>query len=198
MERMKKVILQFIKGIGISIILNREEFGTEFKVLYYNWIGIDDKFYSLLVPCSVATIYRADSYAIPGNSIEGTLKHNLRVFDTKEEWNSGKWGREYAQDYCERINSYTACLITKKCETSNYKLLEVKPWTVPCPGLTVWFSYQGQPDSLTVWLGACTTKQAQTSEFQEFIEQLGIAGMVNVVVQPPQTLAIESCNSYTN
>lgn len=181
MRMMEFVAMEFIKGIGVAVMLNNGKIDGDITVLYYNWLGVDERLYSLLVPCTAASVYSADNIFATSSSINDALNKNLKVFDTREDWDDGKWTQQHAEKCSKEMSAFARCFVTTNCSIGDYTLVQSQLLVHPCIGMTLWYTYRGEYNTLTVWLRAKVEVEAKDERFEEFVEKLGISDLVTVV-----------------
>lgn len=86
----RETVKGFVKSKKVQVVLGAKVVETEaLKCFLYNWLGSDERFYSLVAPYTEATVYNFPDVMYTANSsFDDVLNHNLKVFDTKEEWQS--------------------------------------------------------------------------------------------------------------
>lgn len=187
-EFMTRVVNEFVKGHGIKIVLTAKVFKGFLHVYYYNWVGTDDCYYSLLAPCSKTMIYEYPNFATTtGGTMTGVLKKNLRCFENKDEWNKEKWKPEEAEECAKRIadcmGEYSALIGT----FGEYSVLGVEVHLQPALGVTVWYKKECV-GCVTCWYGSVATVVTEDSGMVEFIERIGLERLVKVVCLRPENL----------
>lgn len=199
-KMMDKVLVSFVKKIGIKTVLTQQKFTGLLRVYYYNWIGVDNKFYSLLAPCSYDKVYTQNIFSFSGlcSTLFGALKNNLRVFETKEEWDAGKWSRDDACEYNNRLQHEMEKTATMRVTVGKYRVEDVQLHIQPTLGITVWYCKgEDEFESITLWSGAKTTVFSLDREFVEFIDALGFSECVAVKGGMSDLLRIGEFNDFT-
>lgn len=124
---MKDLIVSFVKSLGVTVMLSQKVFSDLLDFYCLNWLGSDDRYYSLLVPCNETQIFTAERLLL-GEPCSGcAIGANLRVFATKQEWLDGRWSLSDA----ERADKVLAEWIRKKCNCC-YEGYGYKVHTVVC------------------------------------------------------------------
>lgn len=181
-----KVILEYIKRIGVKTILTNKVFAGELRVFYLNWIGRDDKYYSLLAPCSYSTVYRVGQSDISSsyNSIQAVLEFNTKVFEDTDAWYEGMWKLEYAERYSEELMRQINSRTFNSISAGGYRTVDVHLHVQPMLGMTIWYeSVTGKLGNITVWQGTKTTLGLVDDGFIKFLDALGILGNVQCMQQ---------------
>ncbi len=180
-EFVSKVVLDYVKGIGVKTILTNKVFTGILKVFYINWIGADDKYYSLLAPCSCSTVYKVEQVNFSGDykDMQSVLKSNTKIFDTSDDWRCGMWELEYAKQYADTLCNQIASRTFNGVSESGYSVVDVQLHVQPMLGVTIWYrSITGRLGNITVWQGTKTILGITDAGFIRFLEALGISGCV--------------------
>lgn len=91
---MRKEIMDWIKAIGISVVLEKKEFHGKVSLVVISFIGKDSKYYSLRVFYTQESILgRGRRFIGDGcvSYVDEQLFPCLNVFETKEEWYEGRF-----------------------------------------------------------------------------------------------------------
>ena len=184
---MNKAVIGFVKKHGVKIVLTQEAFTGLLRVYYYNWLGVDGKYYSLLAPCSYAKVYTTEVFSNAQGSLHQVLQKNLRVFESKDEWDAGKWQRDAAKGFNKMLQGELEKRAILRVSVGKYSVEDVQLHLQPALGMTVWYSKNGSDlESLTMWYGSKTTVFSLDRELAEFIDALGFAECVSVKLQSEQ------------
>ena len=93
---MKSLIYEYIKSLHIRVILRNQMLENEgLSFIQTDFIGIDDKYYSILVAFNDTYIFNASSdmrlLGSQDNAMIGSLVNNVKVFDSRDEWIQGRY-----------------------------------------------------------------------------------------------------------
>lgn len=180
----QKIVDEFISSIGVRTILTRHHIVNYLTILYYNWEGADGKYYSLLVPCSTAQIYEAPSLRLVScSSLQDKLQKNLRVFDSKTEWDHGKWNSDDVDACQDSIKTLQKRIVSPNICYGGYRLVSTELHLQPEIGFTVWYEKE-RLECVTFWLGAVTTVISPDTYLADFFKAIGISDFVRVVSVP--------------
>lgn len=181
---MRGVIDDFVRRLGVTVILDRKVVSGVIDIFYYNFIGSDKRFYSLLVPCNETQILLSpqkhltvsDFIGIPENEecTDLMISRNLRVFNTKEDWVTGKWKIENARAVDKKLRKYLDECLIDYCEVGNYRLVSHRLWLRPAVGLSILYDELGKgTKSFSIWHG-CKTELPDTDGLRLFVKELGL------------------------
>lgn len=177
----QNVIESYIKDTGVDVMLTNDMISGLVDVFYYNWISTDGRYFSLLCPCSQTQILPVERHdVVSGCSLNTMLEHNLRIFNTKSEWNVGKWGREYAKEYNDMLKK--TLLDKRQIDTvvCGYTVKGIDLHVQPCLGVTLWY-FKTKLECLTIWFGYKITVVTCDDKFGKFIQELGFSEWVEVI-----------------
>lgn len=195
-DLMTKVINSYVKSIGIKMILSNDVIYGFITIIRMNWIGGDDRYYSLLVPFNETTIFDASDCTVQytNMSFVSMLKKNTRIFDSKDEWMQGVWSKDYATKYSSNLkNGLISNVVTSKV-FGNYKVLEIIPYVKPCIGFTFWYEKldTNEINAITVWRGAITKVYTEDLNLHQLISDLGLVDSIQLIsITKQQPLQIE-------
>lgn len=184
---MEKIILQFLKSIHIAVVLNKQIFTGLLNVLYMNFIGKDDMFYSFMIAYNETQVFAKpaiylglrDSSESP--SIEDLLANNLRSFSNKAAWNEGKWDINVAKNFSKYIENKLDVNRYAGIRCGQYAVKYAELWSKPALGITIFYSKgDSYHNVITIWLGSKTVVSDSDIEFLQFLEALGISNYVIV------------------
>lgn len=185
-EIISKAILEYIRQIGVKTVLTNKVFTGQLKVFYVNWVGRDDRYYSLLAPCGYSTVYRVGQSDISSvhDSIQSVLEFNTRIFENTDDWYSGMWDLEYAKRYTNELMRQISSRTFTDISESGYSVADVQLHVQPTLGVTIWYrSPTGRLGNITVWQGSKTSIGLVDDGFIRFLDALGISGSVQCMRQ---------------
>lgn len=204
---MRAVIDDYVRNLGVTIVLDNKHFSDILDIHYYNFIGKDKKFYSLLVVSNdtqilvnfrkcfkyssdfVCDYYDGEIEKVAAFSIDKfddlvlALNANLRQFDTKDDWLIGKWKLRDAKTFCSWFKSQLQNYLLDGCNYEEYSLCSHKIWTRPSLGCSFSYKKNGRYcGTINVWHG-CKTELCYEKNFYEFINLLGISKYIIWVME---------------
>lgn len=190
---MRRVINAYLQDIGVSVWLDRKTYSDLVDVFYCNFIGSDEKFYSMLVVYNDTQIlldpqiylgYASDfcgdeildaqcrALEEPVSNLQ--LGRCLRCFSDKGDWLVGRWKKEDAALINRELRARLNACFSDGCEACGYALVSHRLWTRPALGFSLMYSrYNVYVGTISVWTG-CKTRLVYEHDLREFVKELGI------------------------
>lgn len=199
---MKEIISGFVRKLGVKVMLSQKVLAGTLDTFYYNWIGSDGKYYSLLVACNDTSFFikTGNTFRLSTFDTATTLKDALRQFECKQDWMTGKWTLQEALTFCSFIEQQLEHNYSRNVEVGCYKLISEKFWIRPALGVSVFYRVGDFTNVLNFWYGSKTTISTNDSDFLDFINELGYSDLIDVVQVIGGDLnaitAVESCNAF--
>lgn len=178
---MQQVINNFVKRKGVSIMLTKTVIRGALSVYYYNWVGTNEKYYSLLVPCNESQIFTVDGDVALIDDMEKALDKNLKQFYTKGEWDVGKWKREVAEEFNSTLEKKLNSIYRPTEPINGYRVVDLKIYLEPNVGISIWYQRETL-QNLTVWLGHHRDVFTYDAGLKEFVDQFEFGDAVTVHV----------------
>ena len=192
---MEEAIRQFVLNYGVRIVLPKDVFKSTLNVYVYNWIGGDDRYYSLLVPCSTNMVYYHDAgrFVQETSSLQKAMISNLLVFTKKEDWDAGHWTADFAKGYVKTLEKFVLC---RKGISGGgkYSITGIQLHVQPMIGISVWYVGAGM-DCITVWCGYVKKVVTTDSEYRKFLESLNFEGMLEIEGPNSGVLLLEDADA---
>lgn len=121
---MKEFIMQYVKEIGVFLLLSCKCFEETLTYYIIDWIDKDGKYYSLLAMCNDTQIFTKHTITIGEADTEvNPLVSNLRQFDCKNDWNRGRWVFNDVKKMDAFLKHSYADVALSDCDTENYKII---------------------------------------------------------------------------
>ena len=147
---MKRLILLYLTSkIGIVAVLRKEEVEGLITSLVIDFLGKDDKYYSLCIFYNATHIFCNGDYFMltKDNSLEACIEQHLRVFNTKEEYLKGKWIISAPQCILRMLKdnlkvSGEKLFSLKKC--GNFEIIKVQIIITDICGIIIYYTFQGR------------------------------------------------------
>lgn len=145
---MKSLIYEYIKSLHIRVILRNQTLENEgLSFIQTDFIGIDDKYYSILVAFNDTYIFNASSdmrlLGSQDNAMIGSLVNNVKVFDSRDEWIQGRYPEINNKLLTEFNKMYAGYSQKEDCEYNNFRLVRVYSILAPLYAIIVDFEYKG-------------------------------------------------------
>lgn len=193
----ESVTKAFIRGKCAQTVISARVLGGIIRCYQYDWVGYDQRFYSLVVPCTEATVYKfPDILRTNSRSFEQVLESNLRVFNTKEEWQSNKWTEGYVRQELSALEKKFDAVRAEHLNLKHHSVQSIIMHLQPTIGMTIWYQdSEKKMSSFTVWINAITTIEVDDRYIGELLTALGIESRVHIVQCAP-ALALEEVSSF--
>ena len=179
---MRSVIIDFIKSIGIAVVLNNKVLHGLVDVYYFNWIGTDNKFYSLLAFANQTQIFSKNVKWLgdgTDNSLQDVLFNCLRVSETKEDWLLERWELEPLEKLEEGLVCQIRNQIAFDVVNSIYRVRSVSVFIQPIVGFSIFYDKDDKfHGTINVLVNSKTVLKRHDSYFFEFVEGLGLSDFV--------------------
>ena len=181
---MDSIVYSFIKSKGVQIILSKKIFRGIVTVYYFNWIGKGGVYFSLFAPCNSTSVIPNEFVDVKsGESFTKQLEGCLKSFNSKEEWDEGHWLVDDASQFNNRLEkSLKYVNVPKGMTIGKYKLIDSIPWIHPVLGATIWYEYDNDYYSVTVWSDRITEITERDESFVEFTKALGIYDLLSLKI----------------
>ena len=178
------IVYSFVKSKGVQVILSKKIFRGLVTVYFFNWIGRDGVYFSLFAPCNSTSVVPNEFINLEsGLSFTKQLEKCLKSFNSKEEWDEGHWLLKDASQFNIRLEkSLKYVNVPKGITVGRYTLIDSLPWIHPVLGATVWYLYNDEPTSITVWSDRLTTVKERDESFIEFVKALGIYELLKIEI----------------
>lgn len=188
----------FVKSKKVQVVLGAKVVETEaLKCFLYNWLGSDERFYSLVAPYTEATVYNFPDVMYTANSsFDDVLNHNLKVFDTKEEWQSGKWSEYEIRNEMKNLKIFLDGLATGYLKLPHHTVQSIMTHLHPVLGMTILYKdSKDKQNSLTIWFNSVTAIEVDDAYIGELLTAMKIENRVRVV-QCAKSLRLEEAIGF--
>lgn len=187
-----RMIDGFVKEHGITICMRRRILQGVIPCYVCDWVGTDDRFYSIAVHYNGTMIFPPEGMKFTGiSSTRQLLESSLRIFENKSDWVTGGWQEEELYDWDSTLQQKIQYLRNLKISVGDYGIEDVLVHVQPSFGVTVWYSYHGIYECFTAWCGCKTTVFEKATGLQELINKLGLSECVKVQRIAAAPLALE-------
>lgn len=199
---MKDSILDFIRRKGVHVVLTQKVIKSTLDTYYYNWVGQDGRYFSLLVASNDTSFFvkSGNTFSLSSYDSVTSLESALRCFDSKDEWSAGKWTLEEALNFCSFIQRSLDSSNKRSVEVGAYRLVDERFWLRPALGISVFYSVGDSINVLTFWHGCKTLVSTNDKDFLDFVKALGYTDLVEVSDKiggiSNEVVPVEVCNSF--
>lgn len=189
---LQRIIIDFVKGFGVTIVLRKCVKSHLVNEFVCDWIGTDDKFYSLAVFYNETSLLPIGcNHLVCSFDNTKILNESLRVFGTKDDWCKGCWSDTELVKLNDGLIAKMLAIENLQAQCGDYKILSAKMYVSPSFGVSIWYECFKKIECLTAWYGAQTTVAAVGHGLAELVEKLGLSDCVCVVEKQDSKLLLE-------
>lgn len=194
---MKRYLDLYLKLKGIKAFLGRQRFDSVITVELINFLGSDNRYYSLMVG------YNNSEFFVNNNKIETTilgesdscndlfylLDRNLKVFDSKEDWSSHRYSNIDVSALAYKVQKSFERKFSEKigCVFKDFTVVDIKYDFSYASLLCILYTYKGYPQkSINILLNSIVLLENPirdircAKDFVDFIDWLEVSGFVQI------------------
>lgn len=194
------IVKDFIKRKRVQVVLGAKVLETEtLRCFLYNWLGSDEKFYSLVVPHTEATIYNFPEVTyVSVRNFDSILEHNLKSFDTRDAWQKDRWSEQEVRTEMRSLKIFLDNLATGYLKLPHHSIQSIMTHLHPVLGMTIWYkNFKEKSNSITIWFDSITTIEVDDEYIEELLTSLHIEDKVQVM-QCAKSLMLEEVTGFDN
>lgn len=155
---MKQLILKFVKSLGVQAVFRNNTIEGPIKIIQIDFFGSDEKYHSIAVGYNSTRIFNIQGTNLIGEADNNALQYldcNHRVFETREDWVTGRFpsiDKKHYELFCKSLKASE-----KIVSYNDFVLNRIELTLDPIFAYILFYSYKGvEQKSLILVADQCT------------------------------------------